>query len=85
MKKQAILFLMFALLVTSTAVYANSEEANALEVMELDGYTVYVLEKTMFYGKIKVVNKESGEVEYIENFLGGEQPEYVVLLKKVNF
>ena len=53
--------------------------------MDLDGYTVYVLEKTMFYGKIKVVNKESGEVEYIENFLGGEQPEYVVLLKKVNF
>lgn len=85
MKKLSIIFLMFALLVTSTAVYANSEEANALEVMELDGYTVYVLEKTMFYGKIKVVNKESGEVEYIENFLGGEQPEYVVLLKKVNF
>ena len=85
MKKISILFLMFALLVTSTAVYANSEEANALEVMELEGYTVYVLEKTMFYEKIKVVNKESGEVEYIENFLGGEQPEYVVLLKKVNF
>lgn len=85
MKKLSIIFLMFALLVTSTAVYANSEEANALQVMELDGYTVYVLEKTMFYGKIKVVNKESGEVEYIENFLGGEQPEYVVLLKKVNF
>ena len=85
MKKQAILFLMFALLVTSTAVYANSEEANALQVIDLEGYTIYVLEKTMFYGKIKVVNKESGEVEYIENFLGGEQPEYVVLLKKVNF
>ena len=78
MKKLSIIFLMFALLVTSTAVYANSEEANALEVMDLDGYTVYVLEKTMFYEKIKVVNKESGEVEYIESFLGGGQPEYVV-------
>ena len=50
MKKLSIIFLMFALLVTSTAVYANSEEANALEVMELDGYTVYVLENYV-YGK----------------------------------
>lgn len=78
MKKQAILFLMFALLVTSTAVYANSEEANALQVIDLEGYTIYVLEKTANYEKLKSVNKKTGEVEYVESFLGGEQPKYVV-------
>ena len=84
MKKQAILFLMFALLVTSTAVYANSEEANALQVIDLEGYTIYVLEKTANYEKLKSVNKKTGEVEYVESFLGGEQPKYVVTTE-VNF
>ena len=48
MKKLSIIFLMFALLVTSTAVYASNEEVNALEVIELEGYTIYILEKTVF-------------------------------------
>lgn len=71
MKKLSIIFLMFALLVTSTAVYASNEEVNALEVIELEGYTIYILEKTVFYEKLKSVNKKTGEVEYVESFLGG--------------
>ena len=85
MKKLSLLILIFALLITSTAVYAESEEANALEVMDLDGYTVYILEKTMFYEKIKVVNKETGEIEYVESFLGGEKPEYVITTEEREF
>lgn len=86
MKKLSILFLMFVLLFTSTvAAYAKSEEDNALEVMDIDGYTVYVLEKTMFYEKIKAVNKETGEVEYVESFLEGSSLSMSSPLKKVNF
>ena len=52
MKKISILLLMFVLLFTSTVAAHASTEAMALEVIDLKGYTVNVLEKNNVYEKL---------------------------------
>lgn len=85
MKKISILLLMFVLLFTSTVAAHASTEAMALEVIDLKGYTVNVLEKNNVYEKLQAINKKTGEVEYVESFLDGDHPRYVVTTEENEF
>lgn len=76
---------MCVLLFTSTVAAHAGSEATALKVVELEGYTVNVLEKTDFYEKVQVINKTTGEVEYLESFLDEDQPRYVITTEENEF
>lgn len=77
MKKISILLLMFVLLFTSTISAYASSEMNIQKAF-VTGYTINVLDIADNYEKIEIINNVTGEIEYVESFLDGEQPRYVI-------
>ncbi|MCM3037573.1 hypothetical protein M3579_16545 [Bacillus pumilus] len=83
MKKVFILILMLTLVSTGFSPFINSVNAedNNNVIPSNSTYEYEVLTDKPIYQKIKVVNKETGEVEYLESFKKNNEYSYIATTK----